>query len=71
MSVSCWLQPPVANMPAAFLCPFEDNTTLFRKATVRPRNIQLGETAKPDCPFFRLPIFLELDGEALFILREV
>ena len=53
-------------MPAAFLCPFEDNSTLFR-----PRNIQLGETAKPDCSFVLLPIFLEWDGEALFILREV
>ena len=58
-------------MPAAFLCPFEDNTTLFRKAAVRPRNVRLGETAKPDCSFFRLPRFLEWDGEALFILREV
>ena len=58
-------------MPAAFLCPFEDNTTRFRKATVRPRNIQLGETAKPDCSFVRLLIFLDWDGEALFILQEV
>ena len=58
-------------MPAAFLCPFEDNTTLFRKATVPPRNIQVGETAKPDRSFARLPVFLEWDGEALFILREV
>ena len=53
--MSCWLRPPVANMPAAFLCPFEDNTTLFWKATVCPRNIQLGETSKPDCSFVRLP----------------
>ena len=58
-------------MPAAFLCPFEDNTTLFRKATVCPRNIQLGETARPDCSFVRLPVFIEWDGKALFILQEV